>query len=131
MTSTIQSTVASALASAGLSQYTSHAEPVVTALEERDYQLVELITARVSSQFNVPAETVQSELANIGMAVRPTPEPEPEAEDAGVPVSDGEEAPAKKSKKGKKGKGDKRVARIEATVNKLVELAERHLGASV
>lgn len=127
MTSTIQSTVASALASAGLSQYTGHAAPVVTALEERDYQLVELITARVSSQFGVPAETVQQELGNIGMAVRPAPEPEPEVE---APAAE-EEAPAKKGKKGKKGKGDKRVARLEARLDRLAELAERHLGASV
>lgn len=126
MTSTIQSTVASALSAAGLSQYVGHAQPVVAALVERDHQLVELITARVSNQFNVPADTVQSELANIGMAVRPAPEPEPEVE---APVA--EEAPAKKSKKGKKGKGDKRVARLEARLDRLAELAERHLGASV
>lgn len=125
MTSTIQSTVASALASAGLSQYTGHAAPVVTALEERDYQLVELITARVSSQFGVPAETVQQELGNIGMAVRPAPEPEPEVE---APAAE-EEAPAKKGKKGKK--GGKRMDRLEATVQSLVDLAERHLGSRV
>lgn len=134
MTSTIQSTVASALSANGLSQYNDYAKPVVTALEERDYQLVELITARVSSQFGVSAETVQQELGNIGMAVRPAPEPEPTPEDrilADIAELPEDEAPAKKSKKGKKGKSSKRLDRIEATVNSLAELAERHLGANV
>lgn len=123
MTSTVATTVTSALQSNGLGQYAGHAEPVIAALENRDYQLVELITARVSSQFGVSAETVQSELAGIGMAVRPAPEPEPVVE---APVA--EEAPAKKGKKGKKAKKDKG---LEAKVNALIELAERHLGVSV
>jgi hypothetical protein len=129
MTSTVSTTVASALSANGLSQYNDYAKPVVTALEERDYQLVELITARVSSQFGVSAETVQQELANIGMAVRPAPEPKPAVAEEPVaeePVT-AEGGPSKKGKKGKKG----RVARLEATVSRLAELAERHLGANV
>lgn len=126
MTSTIQSTVASALSAAGLSQYVSHAQPVVDALIERDHNLVDSITSAVVEHFGVSAEQVQSQLASLGMAVRPAPEPEPEVE---APVA--EDAPAKKGKKGKKGKSDKRVARLEAAVDKLTKLAERHLGASV
>lgn len=127
MTATIASTVTSALPARAASQYSTEVNAVVEALTERDHQLTDVITATVVSQFGVSAGQVQEALTGIGMAVRPAPEPEPELptfEDE--PLA--EEAPAKGKKGGKKGK---RVDRLEATVNKLVELAERHLGAGV
>lgn len=94
---------------------------VTVALTEREYTLSDQITTAVVQHFGVSEGEVRHELEGIGMAVRPAPEPEPVA--VAEPVAD--EAPAKKGKKAKKD----RIGKLEASVARLTELAERHLGA--
>lgn len=118
MTNTIEATLTAALPAGAQQMYPSEYSAVLNALNERENHLVELIAEEVNSLFSVPQQDVLDRLAEAGMAVRPAPEPEPEAE---------AEAPAKD----KKGKKSKRLDAIEAKVNRLFELAERHLGASL
>lgn len=118
MTNTIEATLTAALPAGAQEMYPSEYLAAVDALTEREYQLTELIAGEVHRELGAERQMVLDRLAEAGMAVRPAPEPEPEAE---------AEAPAKD----KKGKKSKRLDAIEAKVNRLFELAERHLGASL
>ncbi len=127
----VQNTLVSALPSGAQAAYPREFEAVVTALNERDYNLTDKIAAEVSRRLGVTESQVKDQLASIGMALRPAPVPTP------APVPDmtafedslTEEAPAKKDKKAKKGKKSE-VAKLAKVVNKLVKAAQRH-GVSI
>lgn len=120
---TIREAVTEALASKGLNtgeygNYAPYIDAVIEAVEEREteakYALREEILEQVGERLDEYAvESAETVLDAVGLEARPTPEPEPEAV-----------TPAEPSE-------EDRLGRLESTVNRLVALAEHHLGASV
>ena len=71
MSSSIAETVNGALAQAGLSQYQSHARPVVDALNEREQNMAEQLIGYATQQ-GLSEEDAATALRQVGMSM-PTP----------------------------------------------------------
>lgn len=126
----VQNTLVSALPSGAQAAYPREFEAVVTALNEREYRLTDLIATEVSRRLGVTEAQVKDQLAAAGMALRPAPVPTPAPDMSAFEVAMTEEVEVKKSKKGgKKGKKSE-VAKLAKVVGKLVKAAERH-GVSI
>jgi hypothetical protein len=126
----VQNTLVSALPSGAQAAYPREFEAVVTALNEREYRLTDLIAGEVSRRLGVTEAQVKDQLAAAGMALRPAPVPVAVPDMTAFEVAMTEEVVVKKSKKGgKKGKKSE-VAKLAKVVGKLVKAAERH-GVSI
>lgn len=73
MSTSIAETVSSALTQAGLSQYQSHARPVVTALNEREASIAESLIGFATQQ-GMAEEDAAAALREMGMTM-PAPPP--------------------------------------------------------
>jgi hypothetical protein len=139
MTQSINSTIVSALHSAGVSEYSqqsysTYVAAVEKALTEREHQITDELLSIADQYGSFDRDDVKNELATrTGLTFRPEPEPEVEA-----PAAEEEDVTGESSEGKKKGKNGKRIDALEekldtlsASVSQLVTLAQRHLGASI
>lgn len=71
--SSIQETVESALREAGLTEYISRAKPVITALEEREYDITEQLVSYAAGH-GLPTDEAREALGMRGLMSRPAPQ---------------------------------------------------------
>lgn len=141
MTQSINSTISSALTEAGVSEYSrssyqSYIDAVEKAVTERDYQISEALIEAASQQ-GIGERHATLLLVNAGLSVRPVVVPEPVAVEVEVEeeVTVEEDVVEGGKSKGKNGKRidalEEKIDTLSGSIAQLVQLANRHLGASL
>jgi hypothetical protein len=102
---TIETTIEGALRTAGLSAYQRQAQPVITALVEREQAIAEKILDYAEDQ-GANTDEVTSLLTSLGVALKPE---EPETEAVAEPAGQGDVATA--------------LANIQRTLDSLTQFA--------
>lgn len=129
MTLSIRSTIGSALVDNGVNpeNYSSLVEVVTSALQEREYTLVEGIINGAEDRYAYGSQAAEL-VSDLGFEQRPLPTPVVIEE----PVTDTEAKPAKESgKKARLSRVEEQLVSLSKSVATLTRLAERHLGAEV
>lgn len=135
--STVTVVVDSELGMGASNSYAPAINAVTTALEAREYDVVDAIVEKAEARWGVDPEAVRYILTEAGLAERPAPvaAPEPEAEES-VTADDVEGG--KPSKARRLAKLEEDQATILSSLNALAQsvaglksLAERHLGSSL
>lgn len=111
---TINDTVNQAMNTAGLSGYTQHVAPVVTALVDREQRIVGSII-EVAQQSDLDVSAVRQTLANAGLHMPAEPVAQQPLDAVGVNVPAGTEGDLARV-----------LARIDQTLNGLVGFARNH-----
>lgn len=140
MSSSIRTNINAAVSALGInpegSEYGRYVNAVVEAMEEREFTITETIVTETSRQFGVSEEDVTNAVkARTDLNFRPIPEPvfvPTPIEDVDLDdLFDAEDALEASDSKGKKGSKGKRIDALESKLDKLIELANRHLGSSL